>query len=152
MHAINGTALTDYASENDGVEFGTNDMAGGDVRIPYQAGEYPGSRSLKGRDYPVFLTVVGAGVDIPAQIADFYTKAQALTALLLNADADGIPQPYTSFERVLELTAGTQTCTIAARLGEPLRWARPAPWVGRVAPVIRLLDGWWLSGATKVFF
>lgn len=152
MHSINGTALTTYAIETDGVEFGTNDMAGGNVPIPYQSGERNGSKSLKGRDYPLYLTVVGAGASDAARIADFYTKSQALTALLLNADANGIPQPYSTFSRVLVLTAGSQTCTIGARLGEPLRWARPAPWIGRIVPVIRLTDGWWLSGATKVHF
>lgn len=152
MHSINGTSVTTYAVEQDGVEFGSNDMAGGDVQVPYQAGEYAGSRSLKGRDYPLYLTVIGTGANTAAQIADAYTKSQALSALLLNADANGDPQKYTTFTRVLALTAGTQTCTIAARLSEPLRWSRPSPWVFRVVPVIRLLDGWWLSGATKVYF
>lgn len=149
MHSINGTALTTYAIENDGVEFGPNDLAGGDVSISYQPGENEGSRTLKGRDYPLYLTVVGTGSN---PVADFYTKAQALTALILNADSNGKPQPYTSFSRTLTLNAGSQTCTIAARYGGGLRWARPAPWVGRVVPVIRLLDGWWLAGSTKVYF
>lgn len=151
LHKIGATPLATYARESD-VEFGVNDLAGSSVSIPKQPGLRPGTRTLKGRDYPLYLSVIGAGSTPEAAAADMHTKMQALSALILNPDSNGYPQPYT-LTRMLPLTAGLQTCTITARYASGLRWTRPdrTPWIARAVPVLQLLDGWWLDGATKVY-
>lgn len=149
MHAINGTAITTYATERPGLELGPADLAGADTSISYQPGLNAGTRTLKGRDYPLYLQIVGTGSN---KTGDFYAKAQALTALLLNLDGTFRPQTFT-LTRTLILPTGTQVCTIKARYSSGLRWVCPdAPWVGNGVPVLTLLDGWWLDGSSaKVF-
>jgi hypothetical protein len=149
LHKIGTTLVSDYARESD-VELGVNDLAGASTSVPYQPGLRSGTRTLKGRDYPLYLSVIGVGADDAARTADYHTKVQALAALILNPDSDGYPQAYV-LTRMLPLTAGLQTCTINARYSSGLRWARVAPWIGRAVPILILLDGWWLTGSTKVY-
>jgi hypothetical protein len=149
VHSIAGTALTTYATERPGLELGPADLAGADSSVPYQPGLNAGTRTLKGRDYPLYLQIVGTGSN---RTGDFYARAQALTALILHLDTDFKPAPFT-LTRTLVLPSSTQVCTITARYSSGLRWVCPdAPWVGNGVPVLTLLDGWWLDGGgAKVF-
>lgn len=144
-HSVGATAVSTYAIEQD-VELGPADLAGSPVSVPYRKGLIAGSRTLKGRDYPLFLSVIGAG----QSIGDFHQKVQSLTALLLNVDASFDPQPFT-LTRVMPVGAGSQTCTIQAIYKDGLRVTRTSPWSGRCVPVLTLLDAYWLDGATKVY-
>lgn len=144
-HAIGATAVSTYAIEAD-VEFGPADLAGSPVSIPYRKGLIAGSRTLKGRDYPLFLTILGDEMST----GSFNEKVQALTALILNVDANDDPQPFT-LTRTMPHGVGTQICTIQAIYKDGLRVARSSPWSGRCVPVLTLLDAYWLSGAMKVY-
>lgn len=148
-HAINGTALSTYCTEA-AHEFGLGDLAGSPISIPYQPGLTVGSRTLKGRDYPLFLTVLGRETNGTYSRERYLTNLQALAQLILNPDVNGKPQPFT-LTRTLQLSSGTQVCTINAIYRDGFR-VQQASWsAGRVAPVLTLLDGWWLSGATKIY-
>jgi len=142
-HSIGATALSTFGYEN-GAEYGPADLAGSPISIPYQPGLTAGSRTLKGRDYTIYLTVWGTSR------ADYLSKMQSLTSLLLNPDVNGKPQAFT-LTRTLELPSGTQICTIEAIYRDGLRFPANAVHWARVTPVLTLLDGWWLSGATKVY-
>lgn len=144
-HSIGATAVSTYAIETD-AEFGPADLAGSPTSIPYAKGLRAGSRTLKGRDYPLYLTIVGAN----NSIGDFHEKLQALTELILNMDVDDSPQPFT-LTRAIPFGAGTQTSTIQAIYKEGLRVARTSPWSGRCVPILTLCDAYWMSGSTKVY-
>lgn len=144
-YKIGSTSLTTYAIiAND--EQGPADLAGGDVSIPYQSGLTAGSRTLKGRELAIYLTVSGSS------IGDYHERVQALTALCLNVDAEFKPQPFV-LTRIQLVGAGTQTCTINARFSGGLRMVRDdSPMAGRTTLLLTLLDAWWLDGASaKVY-
>lgn len=148
-HAIGATALSTYAIEA-GHEYGLHDVAGSPVSVPYQPGLNVGSRTLKGRDYRFFLTILGRESNGTYTRARYLTNLQALAALFLNPDGSGEPQPFV-LTRTLTLSAGVQVCTINAIYRDGFQVTQVAAHGGRVSPVLTLLDPYWLNGATKVY-
>jgi hypothetical protein len=148
-HSIGATALSTYCVE-EGALLGVADLGGSSVNIPYRTGRKAGTRTLKGRDYQIFVAVKGDGDTLAESEADFYTKCQGLAALVLNLDGSFKPQPFT-LSRTLPHTGGDQTCTIAAIYKSGLEFPEVGLDAARTTLTLELLDGWWLSGATKVF-
>ncbi len=148
-HAINGTLVSTYATEA-GYELGPNDNSAGDLSLAGMSGLIPAPGPLKGRDYTLFLTILGRETTGSYSRPRYLSNMQSLAALVVNANAAGVPQPFT-LTRTLTLPAGDQVCTINARYVDGFRVTQASWSGGRVAVVLRLLDGWWLSGATKVY-
>jgi hypothetical protein len=149
-HAIGGTAISTYAVEA-GYELGIADNATVDRNIPGMSGLVSAPGTLKGRDYALFLTVLGRNTDGTYTRAKYLENVQNLAELILNPDANGVPQPFT-LTRTLVLPSGTQVCTIEARYKDGFR-VNQLSWAGgRVVPVLQLLDAWWLDGSSaKVY-
>jgi hypothetical protein len=149
-HSIGGTDLATYCA-GQVAEYGIADNAVQDRMIPNMSGLVPAAGTLKGRDYTLLLTVVGkeaGGVSPGYSRARYLYNVQQLAALILNPDSNGAPQPFT-LTRTLTLPSGTQTCTISARYRDGFRMQDTAAWAGRVAPVLQLLDAWWLDGSSN---
>lgn len=152
-HTIDGTALSTYCIEAD-YQLGLADVAGQAVSVPRQLGLRTGSRTLKGRDYPLGLRVIGSTATghrrPPYTRGQYLDYVQALAALILKPDANGDPQEFV-LGRTLPTAAGTQTCTIRAIYLGSFRVSDTSAHSGLVRPVLTLLDPWWLDGATKVY-
>ena len=146
-HAIGAVALSTYATEA-GYELGIADNATTDRAIPGMSGLVSAPGTLKGRDYVLYLTVLGRESNGTYSRARYLYNVQQLAALLLNPDVNGQPQPFT-LTRTLALPAGTQVCTIQARYREGFRVSQLSWSAGRCAPVLQLLDAWWLDGSSN---
>lgn len=152
-HTVDGTALAGYCIERS-YELGLADAGGASVSVPRQLGLRTGSRTLKGRDYPLTLLVVGSTATghrkPPYTRGQYLDYVQALAALILKPDSDGNPQEFV-LGRTLPTAAGTQTATIRAIYRDAFRVTDNSAHSGIVRPVLTLLDPFWLAGATRVY-
>ncbi len=148
-HSIGATALSTCCIE-EGALLGVADVGGSSVSIPYRLGRKAGTRTLKGRDYQIFLSVKGEGATQAESEADYFTRCQTLAALVLNLDGSFKPQPFV-LSRTLPHTGGDQTCTINAIYKSGLEFPEVGVDAARTTLTLELLDAYWLVGATKVF-
>lgn len=148
-HAVNGTLISTYAVEA-GYELGPHDNLAGDLVLPGMSGLISSPGSLKGRDYTLFLTILGREASGVYTRARYLQNLQSLASLIVNPNASGVPQAFT-LTRTLNLPSGDQVCTINARYLDGFRVAQASWSAGRASVVLRLLDGWWLNGAVKVY-
>lgn len=130
-HAINGTDLSTFATI---VRFGAlhapATYSGSDLAIPYLAGEVPGNRTRRGRDYAMDLRVKALTE------ADYNAKAAGLVDLI---EADG--ETFTLSRTVPG--AGAQTALARYDSGGTVVrvGALPGAYMGLCSVVFRLLDG-----------
>lgn len=139
-HAINGTWLSTLGCETR-MPITMPELAGGDLSLPYDPQELPGTKTPKGRDYVVELIIKGwdTGVGTTNARPEFMTRAFAIGELMFN---DG--EPFSLGRRIL-LTSGLQTVYTLARYIDGYDVDNIAPPIGKAVVRFRMLWPAWYS-------